>query len=178
MFKYNEIATTVTNANRGTSRTKLYKELGAGSINFLRTFYKKTEGAPKYLYKLIPIKNNGYDARSTHSVGTYCCRTNAFKYSFYFYTIREWNKLDLQLRNAESFKKSKITLLKLGGPAPDLIYRIHHPLGLKFQTRLRLGLNHFNEYRFKHYFEKCINPLGTCCPKVESIKNFLLHSYC
>ena len=77
VFKYNEIATTVTNANRGTSRTKLYKELGAGSINFLRTFYKKTEGAPKYLYKLTPIKNNAYDARSTHSVGTYCCRTNA-----------------------------------------------------------------------------------------------------
>ena len=65
----------------------------------------KTQGEPKYLYKLIPLKNTTYDTRSVHSDGTYYCRTNSFKYSFCPYTIREWNKLDLQLRNAESFKK-------------------------------------------------------------------------
>ena len=47
---------------KGTSRTKLYKELGIESLSFCRwfrrlcTFYKvKTQRVPKYLYKLIPL---------------------------------------------------------------------------------------------------------------------------
>ena len=163
--QYN-VALAITNAIKGTSRTKLYKELGIESLSFRRwfrrlcTFYKiKTQRAPKYLYKLIPLKNNTYDTRSAHSIGTYFCRTNAFKYSFFPYTIREWNKLDLQL-------------LKLGRPTSDLIYEIHHALGLKLLTRLRLGLSHLNEHRFKHNFKNCINPLCTCSLEVESTKHF------
>ena len=126
---------------------------------------------------MIPLKNNTYDTRSTHSVGTYFCRTNAFKYSFFRYAIREWNKLDVQLCNEKSFKKFRNILLKLGRPTPNLIYRIHHPLGLKLLTRLRLGLSHLNEHRFKHNFKNCINPLCTCSLEVESTKHFFLHCH-
>ena len=42
---------------------------------------------------------------------------------------------------------------------PGLIYEIQFPLGLKLLTRLRLGLSHLNEYRFKHNSENCINVL-------------------
>ena len=46
----------------------------------LCTLYKiKTQGAPKFLYKLVPHKNNTYDTYSIHSAGTYFCRTNGFK---------------------------------------------------------------------------------------------------
>ena len=90
---------------------------------------------------MIPLKNNTYDTHSKHSVGTYFCRTNAFKYFFFPSATREWNKLDLQLRNEKYFKKFRNTLLKFGRPTPDLIYGIHHPLGLKLLTRLRLGLS-------------------------------------
>ena len=75
-----------------TTRVKLYKELGIESLSLrwfrcLCTLYKiKIERAPKYLYKLIPLKNNAYDTRSTHSVGTYYCGTNTFKYSFFTVT--------------------------------------------------------------------------------------------
>ena len=97
---------------------------------------------------MIPLKNSTYDTRSTHSVGTYFSKTNAFEYSFFPYVIQEWNKLDLQLHNEKSFKKFRNTLLKLGQPTPD-IYQIHHPLGLKLLTR------HLNEHRFKQFY---INP--------------------
>ena len=106
---------------------KLYKELGIEPLSFrqqfrrLCTFYKlKTQRTSNCLYKLIPFKNNTYDTRSTHSVGTCFCRTNTFKYSFFSYNIREWNKLDLQL-NKKSFKKFRNTLPKLGRPTPDSI---------------------------------------------------------
>ena len=97
VVQYNA-ALAITIAIKGTSRMKLYKELGIESLSFCRwlrglcTFYKiKTQCMLKYLYKLIPLKNNMSGACSTHSVGTYFCRANAFKYSFFSYTIREWN---------------------------------------------------------------------------------------
>ena len=124
---------------------------------------------------MIPLKNNTYDTRCIHSVVTYFCRTNVFQYSFFLHTIREWNKLDLQLRNEKSFSNFRNILLKLGQPAPNLLYGIHHPLGLKLLTRLRLGLSHFNKHIFKYNFKNCINPLCTCSLEVESTKQFFLH---
>ena len=119
---------------------------------------------------MISLKNNTYDTRSTHSIGTKFCRTNSFKYSFFPHTIWQWNTPDLQLRNKKSFKKSRNTLVTHVRPTTDLIYGIHHPLGLKLLTRL--GLSDFNKYRFKHNFKNCINPLYTCSIEVESTKHF------
>ena len=61
----------------------------------------------------MPLKNNTYHTRSTHSVGPYFSRTNTFKYSFFPYTFRELDKLDLQLRNGKFLKNSEILYLKL-----------------------------------------------------------------
>ena len=102
------------------------------------------------------FKKNTCDTRSTHLVGACFCRTNSFKYSFFPYTIREWNKLDLQLRNEKYFRKFRNTLPKLSLPTPDIIYGIHHPLGLKLLIRLRLGLSQLNGYRFKHNFKTAL----------------------
>ena len=70
-------ALAITNTIKGISRTKLFKELGIVLLRFCRwfrplcTFYKiKTERAPKYLYKFIPLKNNTYGTHSTNSVCT------------------------------------------------------------------------------------------------------------
>ena len=126
---------------------------------------------------LIRLKSDTYDTRSTHIVGTYFCRTHAFKYSYLPYTIREWNKLELQLRHEKAFKKFRNTLLKLGWPSSDLVYEIHHPLGLKQLTLLRLGLSHLNERRFKHSLKNCINLLCACSLEVESTKHFFLHCH-
>ena len=64
------------------------------------------------------------------------------------------------------------TPLKLGPPTPDLMYRIHYPLGLELLYRLKLGLSHLKKYRFKHNFKNCINPLYTGSLEVESTKHF------
>ena len=115
----------------------------------------------------MPLKNYTYDARSAHSFGTYFCRTNAFKYSFQPYTIREWNNLDLQLRKENFFEKFRNALLKLGLTTPDLIYEINHILGLKLFNRLSLALSNLNKNRFKHNFKNCVNLLCTFSLAVE-----------
>ena len=61
----------------------------------LCAFYKtKTQGHPEYLYKLIPAKSSSYNKCNSDYTETYYCRTDIFKYSFFPYTIVEWNRLD------------------------------------------------------------------------------------
>ena len=129
---------------------------------------------------MIPLKSDTYDTRSTHSVDTYFSRKNTFKYAFFPHIIREWNKHDLQLRNAKHFKKFKHTLLKLARLTRDLIYGIHHSFGLNsFGLKLltRLGLSHLNERRLKCNFKNGINPPCTSSLEVDSTNHFFLHCY-
>ena len=44
----------------------------------------------------------------------------------------------------------------------NTVCNCHNPEGLKFITRLRLGLSHLREHKFKHSFQDMINPLCGC----------------
>ena len=46
---------------------------------------------------------------------------------------------------------------------------------MKCFTRLRLGLSHLREHKFKHSFQDSLNPLCKCGAEVESTSHFLLH---
>ena len=141
-------------------------------------FYKiKTLKIPEYLYYLIPNDSWTYNTQNLDFVETYFRRTGAFKYSFLPYSIPEWNKLDLNLRNAKSYSTFRKFWLKNSRPSPNHIYKIHDLLGLKLLTRHRLCLSHLNEHRFNHNFDSCFNPLCSCSLEVESIKHFFLHCH-
>ena len=89
---------------------------------------------------MIPTGQHSYNTRSLDQTETYYCRTDAFKNSFFPYTIVEWNKLDLDIRKSKSYAIFWNALLKIGRPNQCLIYRIHNPVGLKRLTGLRLVL--------------------------------------
>ena len=56
-----------------------------------------------------------------------------------------------------------------------LIYKIHHPRGLKLLTRLRLGLSHLREHKFRHNFNDTIDPFCLCDTNdIETSEHFLL----
>ena len=98
---------------------------------------------------MIPQSNHQYNTQSIEDVAIFYCRTD----------VLELNKLDMQIRRSESFLSFKNSLLKIGRPTAKPTYNIHNPIGLKFLTRLRLGLSHLNEHKFRHNFQDCINPL-------------------
>ena len=60
-------------------------------------------------------------------------------------------------------------------PVQTNIYNIFDPKGLTFLTRLRLGLSHLNEHRFRENFQGCLNPL--CCRslEIEDTSYYLFH---
>ena len=68
----------------------------------------------------------------------------------------EWNKLDVKLRKSESLPYFKNVLQKVGWPTAKPIYSIHNPIGLKLLTKLRLGLSHLNEHKFKNIISKIV----------------------
>ena len=87
----------------------------------------------------------------------------------------EWNKLGPGLRKAESLSLFKTNIFQFIRPSPNSVYNCHNPKGLKFITRLRLGLSHLREHKFKHSFQDTINLLCSSGLDIESTEHFLLH---
>ena len=72
------------------------------------------------------------------------------------------------------FSVFKSNILKFIRPSPNSVYNCHNPRGICLITRLRLGLSHLREHKFKHGFQDMLNPLCSCGNDVESTEHFLL----
>ena len=108
---------------------------------------------------------------------TFCfkIRHNFFKNSFFSSTIIEWNNLDPTLRNSKSFVDFKNSILKFITPSPSNVFNCNSHKGIKLITRLRVGMSHLREHKFKHNFQNCLNPICSCGLDIESTSHFLLH---
>ena len=133
-------------------------------------------GIPKYLTDLIPKREIGCNIRNRNK-SFFHCRTESFENSFFPYTIEAWYSLDPSIINSNSLEVFKSKLLAFIRPVQRSIYNVFNPQGLKFLTRLRLGLSHLNEHRFRHNFKDCINPLCSCSLEVENTLHFFLHCH-
>ena len=98
------------------------------------------------------------------------------KNSFFPSNIIEWNKLDHNIRNSSSFNIFSKSILKFIRPPANSLFDCHNRKGIKFITRLRLGLSHLREQKFKHGFQDSLNPFCRCGLDIESTAHFLLHS--
>ena len=87
----------ITGAIQGSSRKKLYQELGLEHLHqrrwmkrlclFYKVFHSKV---PKYIHRLIP--SMGTSARQPNTFTSFYCRTEYFQNSFLPCFVKEWNK--------------------------------------------------------------------------------------
>ena len=150
---------------QGTSRDKIYQELGLESLKSRRWYKRLTcmfkimrNEAPDYLINLVPKCEYAINTRNCH-IPMYHCRTDCFKYSFLPSALRDWFKLDESIRNSESISIFTTKLLSFIRPAQSSIYNILDQIGIKLLTRLRLDFSNLNEHRFRYNFKNCLNPL-------------------
>ena len=139
-------ALAITGAIRGTSRERIYNELGLESLADRRWYRKMTffykivkNLAPKYLQSyLLPQALNQYSTRvaKKNLLTALPSRTLSFSNTFFPYYINEWNKLNDNLRNANSIYKFKNYLTKFIKVKENSTFSISDPLGLKLLTRL------------------------------------------
>ena len=179
-LQYNA-ALAITGAIRGSSKDKLFQELGfehLSSRRWLRKlclFYKiVVNKSPNYLYNYVSTVNQSYQTRSGDKFLHMCCRTEYFANSFFPYTIKEWNNLSPEIRKSVSYEVFKNSLLKFIRPSPNSLFNVSDSLGIKLLTRLRLGLSHLREHKFSHNFQDTINPLCLCSLESESTTHFFL----
>ena len=154
----------ITGDIRGTSREKIYRELGLESLQLRRCyrklclFYKgfKNEHS-KYLFHLIPVRCTSYATRTESNVPLIKAKHNFFKNLFFPSAIIEWNNLDSNLRNSKS-----ISVFNFIRHSPNSVFDIRNPEGIKLITRFRFGLSHFREHKFKHSFQGTLSSLCNC----------------
>ena len=178
-IQYN-CALAITGAIKGTSREKLYRELGLEYLvqrrwfRRLSYFYRiNSSKLPHYLFQLIPTISHNYLTRNVN-IPPLRCRTNFYSDSFIPYSIKEWNNIDPDVRNLTSYTAFRKYLLKMIRPSPNNLYGVHDPVGLKLLTRIRLSLSHLREHKFRHNFQDTVNPLCTCSLEIEDTNHFFL----
>ena len=121
------------------------------------------------------MRTPNYRTRNADDVPYFNIRHNFFKNSFFPSAVIEWNKLDSRLRKVKSFTDFKKNILSFIRPKANSVFNCNSSKGLKFVTRLRLGLSHLREHKFKHSFQDSINPLCSCSLDVESTIHYFLH---
>ena len=65
-------------------------------------------------------------------------------------------------------------MLKFIRTIPNSVFNVVDVYGIKLLTRLRVGLSHLRERKFRHNFQDTINPLCSCSLEIESTSHFFL----
>ena len=179
-IQYNA-ALAITGCIKGTSRDRIYHEVGLESLKQRRWFRRLTtfyhilnSRSPSYLFSLIPKPIINNRTRSGVNIPLFKSRTDSFQNSFFPNAVKEWNTLNVIIRNSSSLSVFKKAIIKSIRPTLNPIFDIHFPLGLKLLTRLRLSFSHLREHKFKHNFQDTINPLCNCSTNVESTQHYFL----
>ena len=107
---------------------------------------------PCYLQNyLTPYYNERpYSARYAiqKSIKTLRGRTKAFESSFFPYCAKEWGNLNKELRNIDSVKTFKLSILNFVRPRENSVFAVHDINGLKLLTHLKLNFSHLKEHKF------------------------------
>ena len=173
----------ITGCFRGTSREKLYSELGLESLADRRysrrlfTFYKIVKGmAPQYLCDLLPPNRTVGNPRSRLAIYPMQIRTERFRNSFFPFCINQWNNLDSCIRDLPSISRFKRAIFGFIRPKPSPVFKVDNNRGLFLLTRLRVGFSHLREHKFRHGFLDTLDPFCTCrTNSIETTEHFLLH---
>ena len=88
--------------------------------------------------------------------------------------IKEFNKLNPHITHQLSFYSFRKFLSKSIRPIPNFLFDAYDPHGIKLLTRLRVGLSHLREQKFRHGFNDTIDPFCPCNMEIESVSHFFL----
>jgi hypothetical protein len=151
---------------KGTSRDKLYKELGWESLADRRKLHRlalyhkvKLNEAPDYLndYVLTSIPEG----------------TDRYKSTFFPYCYATWEPLDESLKGATKSVNFKSNFIKLIRPQKNKYFKLCDRHGLSLLTKLRVEFSDLRSHRFHHNFN-CVSPICSCLLEEESTEHYLL----
>ena len=84
-------------------------------------------------------------------------------------------RYDKNIRKSEGLNILKKNILKIIRPSQNRVYNRHNPKGIKLLIRLRVGLSHLCEHKFKHSFQDTLNPICSCGIDIGTKSHYLPH---
>ena len=99
-----------------------------------------------------------YKTRQCNKIPAINVKHDFFKNTFFPSTVIEWNKLDWKIKNSESIETFKKRILSFIRSSPNSTFNCHSPKGIKILSRVRFGLSHLREHKFKHCFQDSLKP--------------------
>ena len=173
------LALAITGAIHGTSKEEHYNELGLESLQN-RWWYRKlsflyniiSNQSPSYLFNVISRKNTSRPTRGSDKIPFLGAEYNFFQNNYFSATIKEWNRLDIDIRKSDSISIFKKGILSFITPLPNKVSNSHKVQGLKLLTRLWLGLSYLRYNKLKHNFLDTINPLCSCGSDIVTSLHF------
>ena len=176
-----QAALAVTGAWQGTSRVKLYEELGWESLSDRRIsrrvlqIHKIIDGkTPKYLHDCLP-PNRNVVLNLPHVFQEFRTRTDRFAGSFFPNAITLWNNFISSFQNFPTFLELKNHLISLFRPKTNSIFGIHDPISLRHLFQLRVGLSKLRHHKKRHNFSDTPSDTCICNNGVEDTDHFFLH---
>ena len=160
-------ALAVSGAWRGTSKSKLYEELGWENLYHRRWYRRLTHffklrqsGSPLYLYNLIPPQREvNYNLRRIHVFDQRVERTNRYANTYFQNCPKEWNQLDVTLQSSQTISEFKRRLIQLVRRPKRSMFNIHDLDGVKLLTRLRVDSAIYAVTGFITIFTALIHPV-------------------
>ena len=111
--------------------------------------------ASKFLLKSVPCARSHYPKQFLPS------------------TIRDWNQLDLVIRESKTKPIFKNKILNLIRPKKSPYFGLFSNQSVKYVSLLRLGLSPLNAHKFNHHFVN-VDEYCAVCGCTESTEHFLL----
>ena len=144
-----QAALAVTGAWQGSSRSKLYEDLGWKSLSerrwcrrILQIHKIVSKKTPSYLKDKLPRHRRPlYSQNNNITFQKISCQSSRYMSGFFPGAITSWNNIITYFVNIPSINILKDHLLSLIRPKKKNIFGIHDPLGLRYLTQLRVGLS-------------------------------------
>ena len=162
-----QAALIVTGCWKGSSKAKVYADLGWESLSDRRyfrrlsMFYQIKNGlAPSYLVERV--RDNPPNI------------TKRYANSFFPYCNINWANLDASIKDVPTLSQFKSALLKKIRPHARSYFNTTDKIGIRRLAQLRVGLSDLRDHRNKHHFVNCPTTICACSQASETIKHFLL----
>jgi len=176
-----QAALAVTGAWQGTSRSKLYEELGWESLSerrwcrrILQIHKIVNNKTPSYLKDKLPRHRRPlYNQNNNNTFHEIRCRSSRYMSSFFPDAITSWNNVITHFDNIPSINILKDHILSLIRPKKKNIFGIHDPLGLRYLLQLRVGLSSLRYHKKCHNFFDTPSDKCLCNHGIEDTNHFL-----
>ena len=174
-----QAALAVTGAWQGSSRVKLYEELGWESLSERRMCKRVLQihkivdrRTPSYLRDKMPPNRRNL-ANLPCAFQKIKCRIDRYLNSFFPNAISIWNNIIPNFEYLPSFERLKNHLISMIRPKLRSTFDLHDSIYLRHLFQLRLGLSHLRYHKKRHNFADTPSDICLCMRGVEDTNRFL-----